>query len=69
MFNLDRYFQIRTETHITVDEVACAVSIETRPSVSVNWRNIKQDICAVGRNVWGWVKDAVAIDELMGVAA
>jgi hypothetical protein len=69
MFKLDRYFQIRTETHITIDGVNHCVSIETRPAISVNWCNIKQDICAVGRNIWGWVKDAMAIDELMEVTA
>jgi hypothetical protein len=69
MFKLDRYFQITKQTHITLDEANCCVSVETRPAIAVNWRNIKQDICAVGWKVWGWANDVMAIDELMGVAA
>jgi hypothetical protein len=69
MFKLDRYLQVTQQTHITVDGVNHCVSIETRPAISVNWRNIKQDVCAGVRKIWGWVKDVVAIDELMEVTA
>jgi hypothetical protein len=67
MRRIDRYLQFKEQVHVTVDLVDCSLIQESRIVPQINWRNIKQDVCAGLRNVWGFVKEAaIASDVTLG---